>query len=140
MSLIELLIVLALISVFSYLGWPIFKPLVSYSSLQNDAWRLLSDLRSCRQLAVVEHLNYRFSFNVSEDSYTIEQRDATTDNLIATISTVPFENDLTQATDTTFRPKGEATAGSTIVLKGKSSSDTITITIFATTGLAKISS
>ncbi len=137
-SLIELLIVIGLLGVFTYLGMPHLKPFLQYSSLKKDSWTLLSDLRSYRQLSIIEHNNYRFTFDINSDSYTIEQRDAATDAFIQTIGTINLSNDITSATDTTFRPKGEASAASTIIIKGNNSPDTLTINVYSTTGLAKI--
>jgi len=139
-SLIELLVVLGIIGIFTFLGLPYFRSFIGYSSLKKDAWTLLSTLRAYRQQAIIEHYNYRFVFDTGADTYTIEQRDATTDAFIQTVSTVNFTNDLTAATNTTFQPKGNANPSSTIILKEKSSSDTINIEVFSTTGLSKITS
>ena len=137
-SLIELLLVLGLIGVFAFLGMPAFKPFLEYSAVKNDAWRIVSDLRAYRQMAIIEHKNYRFVFNTTTENYTIEQHDAGTDAYIKTVSNVSLGTDLVQATTTTFRPTGDATVSSTIIVKGKNSNDSITITIYQTTGLAKM--
>ena len=137
-SLIELLIVVGLIGVLTFLGLPYFQDFVKYSSLKNDAWRVLSDLRAYRQLAIVEHMNYRFVFDTNANTYSVEQRNALTDAFIQTVSSVKLSNDLVQATNTTFKPKGEASPGSLIVLQTQSGADAIEITVFATTGLAKM--
>ncbi len=137
-SLIELIIVIIIIGVISYLSLPIFRPFLEYSRLKKDAWKLLSDLRWYRQLAIIQHNNYKFSFDIDADSYTIDEYDAATNAFRQTISTVMLENDITQATDSTFQPNGEAVPSSLITIKGNKSSDTITISIFSTTGLAKM--
>lgn len=137
-SLIELLIVISIIGILSLLGIPLFKDFVQFSALKNDAWKLVSDLRSYRQLAVIEHRNYRFVFDLNSDSYKIEHRDSGTNVLIATIATRTLSNDITQAVDTTFKPKGQADPAATILIKGENSADTVTITVFATTGLSKM--
>jgi len=100
---------------------------------------LLSDLRGYRQLAIIEHLNYRVRFNVTSDSYTVEQCDAATDTFIQTVANVTLDSDLIQADDTTFRPMGDAVPASTIVLQGKNPADRITINVYSTTGLARMS-
>jgi prepilin-type N-terminal cleavage/methylation domain-containing protein len=137
-SLIELLIVISIIGIFSLLGIPLFKDLIAVSSLKKDAWSLVSDMRSYRQMAIIEHHRYGFKFNINNDSYTIEQRDAATNALIATIATRTLSNDIIQAVDTTFLPKGQADHAATILIKGKTSADKVTISVFATTGLSKM--
>ncbi len=137
-SLIELIIVIIIIGVISYLTLPVFRPFLEYSELKKDAWKLLSDLRWYRQLAIIEHNNYKFSFDVNADSYTIDEYDAATNAFRQTLSTVVLENDITQATDTIFQPNGEAVPSSLITIKADKSSDSISISIFSTTGLAKM--
>ncbi|MCG2712724.1 MAG: prepilin-type N-terminal cleavage/methylation domain-containing protein [Candidatus Omnitrophica bacterium] len=138
LTLIELVIVISIISVISYFSLPVFRPFLEYSGLKKDAWKLLSDLRWYRQLAIIEHNNYKFSFDVLADSYTIDEHDAATNAFIQTLSTVSLENDITQATDSTFRPNGEAVPSTLVTIKGNKSSDSISISVFATTGLAKM--
>ena len=137
-TLIELLIVIIIIGVISYLSLPVFRPFLEYSGLKKDAWKLLSDLRWYRQLAIIEHNNYKFSFSINANSYTIDEHDAATNAFRQTLSTVVMDNDITQATDSTFRPNGEAVPSSLITIKGNKSSDSISISIFSTTGLAKM--
>jgi prepilin-type N-terminal cleavage/methylation domain-containing protein len=137
-SLIELLIVISLIGVLTLLGMPLFSDFIEFSSLKNDAWLVLSDLRSYRQLAIIEHFDYYFDFDVNSDSYIIEKRDSGTGALIETVATRSINNDLAQAIDTTFKPKGQADPAATISIQGKNPSDQITITVFSTTGLAKM--
>ncbi|MBU4304289.1 MAG: prepilin-type N-terminal cleavage/methylation domain-containing protein [Candidatus Omnitrophica bacterium] len=137
-TLIELLIVVGLIGVLTFLGLPYYRPFLQYISLKNDVWTVLSDLRGYRQLAIIEHVNYRVLFNVGSDSYTVEQRDAATDTFIQTVANVTLDSNLIQADDTTFRPMGDAVPASTIVLQGKNPADKITITVYSTTGLARM--
>ncbi|MFH1093404.1 MAG: prepilin-type N-terminal cleavage/methylation domain-containing protein [Candidatus Omnitrophota bacterium] len=138
LTLTELLIVISIIGVISYLSMPVFRPFLEYSGLKKDTWKLLSDLRWYRQLAIIKHNNYKFSFNITANSYTIAEHDAATNAFRKTLSTVLLENDLTQATDSTFRPNGEAVPSSIITIRGSKSSQTISISIFSTTGLAKM--
>ncbi len=138
LTLIELIIVIIIIGVISYFSLPVFRPFLEYSGLKKDAWKLLSDLRWYRQLAIIEHNNYKFSFDVNADSYTIDEHDAATNAFRQRLSTVVMDNDITQAADSTFRPNGEAVPSSVITIKGNKSSDTISISVFSTTGLAKM--
>ncbi len=137
-TLIELLIVLGIMGVVMFLSVPVFKPFLEYSRLKKDAWKLLSDLRWYRQLAIIDHNNYKFTFDISANSYKIDEHDAATNAYRQTLSTVALVNDITQATDATFRPSGEAVPSSLIRIKGNKSTDLIDITIFSTTGLAKM--
>ncbi len=136
-SLIELLIVISLIGIMTFLGMPYFRTFLDYSSLKNDAWKLIADLRSSRQLAIVEHVNYQFVFDVNLNSYRIEKRDAATNALLQTQAAVFLKNNITQAVDVAFRPKGEASTTSNIVVQGENPKEKITITVYATTGLVK---
>lgn len=137
-TLLELLIVIVIIGVISYLFLPAFRPFLDYSGLKKDAWKLLSDLRWYRQLAIVEHNNYKFSFDIAANSYKIDEHDAATNAFRQTLSTVIMKNDITQATDSTFKPNGEAVPSSVITIQNNTSKDTIDINVFSTTGLAKM--
>ncbi|MBU1043032.1 MAG: prepilin-type N-terminal cleavage/methylation domain-containing protein [Candidatus Omnitrophica bacterium] len=137
-SLIELLIVISIIGILTLLGIPLFRDFIQFSSLKSDAWKLVSDLRSYRQLAIIEHNNYSFVFDLNSDSYIIEQRNSGTNALIATVATRTLSNDITQAVDTTFMPKGQANIAAQINIKGKNSADQVIINVFATTGLSKM--
>jgi prepilin-type N-terminal cleavage/methylation domain-containing protein len=137
-SLIELLIVISLIGALTLLGMPLFRDFIDYSSLKNDAWLLLSDLRSYRQLAIIEHFDYAFVFDVNSDSYSIEKRDSANGALLETIANRSINNDIVQAIDTTFKPKGQAEPAATINIQGKNPSEQMTITVFSTTGLSKM--
>ena len=137
-TLLELLIVISIIGVIAFLSMPVFRPFLEYSQIKKDAWKLLSDLRWYRQLAIIEHNNYKFTFDTDANSYKIDEHDAATNAYRQTLSTVKLENDLTQATDATFRPSGEAVPSSLITIKSKKSSDAVSISIFSTTGLAKM--
>lgn len=137
-SLIELVIVIAIVGVLTLMVMPYFGSFLQYAALKNDSMVLVSDLKSYRQLAIIEHVNYKFAFDINSDSYTIEQRDATTNDLLQTIATVELESDITQATDTIFQPKGNAFPESNIELRGENPSDTISITVHSTTGLVEV--
>jgi len=137
-TLIELLIVISLIGVFSYLGMPYFKSFVAYSNLSRDSWMILSDLRTYRELSIVEHYNYGFVFNTTKNSYTIEKRDPATNALISQVKTQTLESDITLATNTEFFPTGEATPQSTIKIIGENPKDQFQISVSAVTGLTKL--
>lgn len=137
-TLIELLIVISIIGVLSLLGMPLFRDFIQFSSLKNDAWKIVSDFRSYRQLAIIEHNNYAFVFDINNESYIIEQRDSGTNALIETIATRTLNNDITQAANTSFLPKGQAKNASEIHIKGKNSADQVIVNVFATTGLSKM--
>ena len=137
MTLIELLIVIGVIGALSFLLIPSFQSVVRGYDVQKDGWILLADIRGYREAAINEHVNYRFTFNLTQNSYTIEQRDAATDALLKTIKTVQFTTDLTDGATTTLKPTGEATPTTTVILKGNNIPDQITISIYAS-GLAKL--
>jgi Tfp pilus assembly protein FimT len=138
LTFLELLIVVALIGVITFLGIPYFKPFLEHSWVEKDAWQLLSDLRAYRQQSIMDHYYYRFVFDMSKDTYLVEKRDAATNALIASKPLVTLSSDLVSATEVTFRPRGEASQSSTIIIQGRNSTDKATITVFATTGLAKL--
>ncbi len=137
-TLIELLIVISIIGILTLLGIPLFRDFVQFSSLKSDAWKIVSDFRSYRQLAIIEHKNYAFVFDINNDSYIIEQRDSGTNALIEIIATRTLNNDITQAVNTSFMPKGQANNAAEIHIKGKNTADQVIINVFATTGLSKI--
>ncbi len=137
-TLIELLIVIALIAVFTYLGMPSFKAFLQYSNLSRDAWIMLSDLRYYREEAIVKHYDYAFTFNTAANSYTVEQRTAPADTPVKEVKTQTLDSDITQAANTVFTPSGEATTASTIVIHGENPGDAFQITISPTTGMVKM--
>ncbi len=138
-SLIELLIVIGLLGVMVFLGMPYYRSMLNYASLKNDAWRILSDLRSYRQQAIIEHKNYHFVFDTAAESYQIREHAAGTDAYIQIVSSVSLENNLIQASDTAFRPTGDASSAAIIIVQGKGFSETITLQVYPTTGLAVMS-
>lgn len=133
-TVIELAVVIALISVILSLGMPSFTSFIQFSYLQNDSWKIISDLRNYRHQAIVEHYDYRIAFDISRDKYTVEQRNYLTGALVKTVKTVSFTNDLTSAGDVTFHPRGNATVGGTITLRSRQAAGSATLTVQATTG------
>ena len=133
-TVIELAVVIAIISVLLVLGMPSFTSFIQFSYLQNDTWRILSDLRNYRHQAIVEHFDYRIAFNISQDTYIVEQRNYLTGALIKTVKTMSFTNDLTSAGDVTFHPRGNATVGGAITLRSRRATGSATLTVQATTG------
>jgi prepilin-type N-terminal cleavage/methylation domain-containing protein len=72
-SLIELIITIGIIGILSTVGAFYWQSYVDNSNLRTAARDIEADFFSAREKAISERLNYRITFNVSANNYTIEK-------------------------------------------------------------------
>jgi type II secretion system protein H len=141
-TIIEMMIVLAIIGVILTVAAPNFNAYRQNTNLKEAARDISSDISLYRQRAVAENRGYRINFSASANSYTIQQETVTngvrTGNYVALITkTVGAGNVNIVISGTpsfsggiptvTFAPRGTSGAGS-ITLQNTKRLSTATIT------------
>jgi len=75
-SLVELLVVIALISIVSALAIPTWQRYAANANLKTAAREVMADLSDAKQQAVSENLDfYRLTFNVAGNNYALSRTD-----------------------------------------------------------------
>ena len=75
-SLIELMIVIALISIVSAIAVPMWQRYAANTNLKTAAREVMADLSNAKQQAVEENLDvYRLTFNVAGNNYALSRTD-----------------------------------------------------------------
>ena len=134
-SLIELMIVIALISIVSAIAVPTWQKYTANTNLKTAAREVMADLSNAKQRAVEENLDvYRLTFNVAGNSYAMSR---TTDPGVAlwtkpltsfgsgiVIDSVHFSG-----STVSFKKRGTVSIGHLILRNGPGSTATITVTI-----------
>ncbi len=70
-SLLEALVVVAIIAIIALIGVPVYINLQPQLKLQAAARSLAADLRLAQEAAVTEQINYLVAFNTNENSYSL---------------------------------------------------------------------
>ncbi|MFA5125138.1 MAG: GspH/FimT family pseudopilin [Patescibacteria group bacterium] len=71
-SLLELVVVIALLGIITGVGLPYYQSFTVSLQLQGAARDLTSDLRYAQQQAVTTQANYRLVFDINQNLYTVE--------------------------------------------------------------------
>ena len=147
-SLIEVIIVLAIVAIAASVAAPNFNSFRQNTNLKEAARDISSDIYLCRQRAVSENRGYRINFSIAANTYTIQQEtvvnNTRTGNYVAlTTKTVGAGNANIIIYNTpappsftggvsyvTFNPRGTSGAGS-LTLQHTKRLSTATITINA---------
>lgn len=74
-SLIELIIVIALISIVSAFAVPAWQKYTANTNLKTAAREMMADLSNAKQRAVEENLKYSITFNVAGNNYALSPTD-----------------------------------------------------------------
>ena len=118
-SLVELLIVIALIAIIGAIAVPNFTKMRDNSNLKEAAREISGDIQLYKQQAVAENRRFRMVFDVDNNDYTV-QRETTSgwENVIANkkvgagYDSIKIIGDPTFASDTiTFQTRGTTNAG-----------------------------
>jgi len=138
-SLIELIIVVAIIGIMGTMAVSTFQRYVKNSNLRTAARDMASDITNTRQRAVSEGLTYRMTIRLvtGGNDYTIEQGNAagTSFTVIARKNPPVFGANLTIASTTyssniiTLLPRGTISAGTVVMQNSLGSTATITTNV-----------
>jgi prepilin-type N-terminal cleavage/methylation domain-containing protein len=140
-SLIELIIVIAILGIVSAIAAPNFNKYRQNTNLKEAARDLSSDISLYRQRAVAENIRYQIVFNQAANSYTIHslnpavpdvtKRPSASGNVI--ISNSPAPSFTGGVPIITIQPRGTMSGG-TVTLQHTGRGSTATITLVQFTG------
>jgi len=132
-SLIELIIVIAILGIMGTIAASTFQSYVNNSNLRTAARDMASDMANTKQRAVSEGLTYRITISTGGNSYTITRvnADGTTTDMATKLPTVFGANLTINSTNytsnmITFQPRGTTSAGSVVLRNSRNSTATIT--------------
>lgn len=143
-SLVEVMITVAILVILLAIAVPNFQRFAINSDLRTAARDIAGDFFIHKERAIAENRQYRITFNVGTNSYTIGQREpepSTTYNIIQTKILADFEYRgevsfvSTTANPYNFQPRGTVTNGTIVLINSRNSTATITINI---TGKASV--
>lgn len=130
-TLVEVLIVIAIISVIAGVSWSTFKVLQPSLQLASIARDLTTDLRYAQQLAVTEQVNHGVRFSTTADEYQIIRYGTTTEEILR--KSLPENVDFQEIVgfsnnEVIFNPYGAVkTAGTVCLINTKNTTTTIEI-------------
>jgi prepilin-type N-terminal cleavage/methylation domain-containing protein len=133
-TLIELIIVMALISIVSTFAVPVWQKYTANTNLKTAAREVMADFFNAKQQAVEENMDvYRLTFNVSGNNYTLSRTD--TGVTLLTKSLGSFGNGILidsvsfSGSVVSLNKRGTASIGNVILRNGQGSRATITVNI-----------
>jgi type IV fimbrial biogenesis protein FimT len=137
-SLVELIVVIALIAIVAAFAVPVWQNYSANSNLKAAARELMADLSNARQRAVEENLDvYRLTFNPVGNSYALSRTD--TGVTLWTKSVADFGSGISidganppnfsGGAVVSFRKRGTLSAGNVTLRNGLGSTATITVNI-----------
>jgi prepilin-type N-terminal cleavage/methylation domain-containing protein len=126
-TLLEMLIVMALIAIVVSISVPMFQAYARNTNFKSGVREISSDFFAMKERAIAENRFYRISFNTTDGTYTLEQGASTgtpyttvqTKNLTAfgdgiVISSASFGG----AASVLFAPRGTCSAGTVVLTNG----------------------
>jgi prepilin-type N-terminal cleavage/methylation domain-containing protein len=134
-SLIELIIVIALISIVSAIAVPMWQRYTANTDLRAAAREVMADLANAKQQAVEENLDvYRLTFNVAGNSYTLSRTDTGVTSWTKSVASlgkgVLIGNvNFGGGSAASFQKRGTASMGNLTLRNGLGSTATITVNI-----------
>ena len=132
-SLVELIIVIALISIVSAFAVPTWQKYTANTNLKTAAREVMADFSNAKQRAVEENLKYSITFNVADKNYALSTTD--TGVTLWTKELASFGNGILIDSITftgsvvNFQKRGTASLGSVRLRNGLGSTATITVNI-----------
>jgi prepilin-type N-terminal cleavage/methylation domain-containing protein len=135
-TLVELMVVVALVVIVMALATPSFQRFAINGNLKGAVRDIASDVALLRERALAENRMYRISLNISGGSYTLQQCNAPGSpcaswtpiqikNFMGFSSDINFDSGSTTVTD--FQPRGIVTGGTIALRNARGSTGTITI-------------
>lgn len=137
-SLVELMIVIALMGIMAAIATPALQRYAINRNLKSAARDITSDFLMCKARAIAENRKYRIVFNVAGNDYTIEERDTADTAWINPRTKAPtsFESDIIftnvafgAGATATFKTRGTVTAGHVWLKNSRNSTAKITTNI-----------
>jgi prepilin-type N-terminal cleavage/methylation domain-containing protein len=133
-SLVELLIVIALISITSAFAVPTWQKYMAKTNLKTAAREVMADFSNAKQQAVAENLDvYRLTFNVAGNNYALSRTDTGvtlwTKSLASFGNGIVIEDVTFTGSVVDFQKRGTTSLGSVRLRNGLGSTATITFTI-----------
>jgi len=145
-SLIEMLMVIAIVTILSAIAIPFFGGFLANRDLKSAARDIAVDIFEMKQRAIGSSNVSRIDFDVANNNYTISQCDANNANCVvqSTKSPTAFRNDISitnaaftgaVATRITFQPRGTVDAGAgannaaVVLTNGRASTATISVNL-----------
>ena len=146
-SLVELLVVIAIIGIVAAIAIPQLQSYATNSRLKSAARDIMGDIFIYKERAVAENRQYRISFNVGANNYTIDQCNTTGSScaaytVIQTKTPSTFGNDITITNAAfgansaiSFQIRGTSEAGNVVLTNSRGSTATITTNITGRTSV-----
>jgi len=137
-SLVELMIVIALMGIMAAIATPALQRYAINRNLKSAARDITSDFMRLKARAIAENRKYRIVFNVPGNNYTIEERNAADTAWINPLIKTPtsFESDIIftnvafgAGTTATLEKRGIVTAGTVELTNDRNSTAKITTNI-----------
>ena len=133
-SLIELMIVIALISIVSAISVPMWQNYAANTNLKTAAREVMADLSNAKQQAVEENLDvYRLTFNVAGNNYALSRTDTGvtlwTKSLASFGKGILIDSVNFSGSVVSFHKRGTVSIGHLILRNGLGLTATITVTI-----------
>jgi prepilin-type N-terminal cleavage/methylation domain-containing protein len=134
-SLIELIIVIALISIVSAFAVPMWQKYTANTNLKNAAREVMADLSNAKQQAVEENLDvYRLTFNVAGNNYALSRTDTGATSWTKSVASLGNgilidSVNFSGGSVVSFKKRGTVSMGNLTLRNGLGSTATITVTI-----------
>ena len=132
-SIIELIIVIAIIAVLSTFAVPAFLKYTANANLKSATREITSDILNQKEKAISENRKQRITFSTANESYTLEERNAA-DTAYENPQTRTLKHfgsniDITSGYTMTFQTRGTAKNGTIKLANNRGSIATITVNI-----------
>ncbi len=145
-TLIETIIVLALLAIVAAIALPSFQRLVVNSPLKTAARDLMAEIALQKERAIAESRQYRIVLDVYNSSYDIQQCQNTgslcnswnsiqVKNLNRYANDISFDSGSTTETNYTFQTRGTVSMGTIVLRNNRNSTATIQINIAGRTNV-----
>ena len=133
-SLVELLVVIALISIVTAFAVPAWQNYRTNTDLKTAAREIMADIANAKQRAVAENLDvYRVTFNVGGNSYALTRTDGVTTGTwsksMSSYGNVSIASVTFGGSAISLQKRGTATNGTLVLQNTLGSTATITVNI-----------
>lgn len=127
-TLVELIIVIAIIAIVGTISIPSFLRYSINANLKSAAREIASDILQSRARAISENRRQRIVFDMTNESYTLEERDD------ADSSWINPQTKTLSSFDSSIDINNSTFAGNTIILQTRGTSTTGTLTLINSRG------